>query len=158
MTMRRAFLPGLLLISAQFAFAEDAPFITNDSLQKYDGMPAQQWSPNNQPATDTGYEAAGTRGNGGSANEARQRQSYCDQATQLRNKIARAKENIDAAQRKTVGRKVFDGVRFVTAYFKDEAAVAAAQKNLEACQAQLEQFEEDARKKDIPAGWIRCDK
>jgi len=157
MTAKITLLSGLLLIAAQFVFAENAPLFTNENLKKYDGAPEQQWTSNDQPASEHIYPRGGMINR---ANDAGQSQSYCSQANRLREQITRDRDSVAAAQRKTIGRKVYDASigRYMMLYVKDEAAIAAAQKNLEASQARLEQFEEEARKNDIPPGWLRCDK
>ncbi|MGC2064489.1 MAG: hypothetical protein WA610_16085 [Thermodesulfovibrionales bacterium] len=155
MTRLSAAVLFLVSLAVSVVLAAEPQVFKNSDLDKYSGGSATQATEPPQPSDNTGKQHRGTV-NGSVASE----KYWCDMATASDNRIKRAEENLSNAKSKRAEawRKLNSGNRYAAV-----EADAQAQRDQENAEAELaeakqekERLQDDARQKNIPSGWLRC--
>ncbi len=96
-----------------------------------------------------------------------ERDYYCNRARQYERDIANAKDELEAAKKSTVSSKVYVSPQYVgrniiEGHYENQSspdlqAVLNARAKIKTLEKSQADFEESARKQNIPPGWLRCE-
>jgi hypothetical protein len=151
--MKKVIVTGVLLISTQIAFAQEAHVFSDRDLEKYE---KNSTATVELPTQDRSVPAARSEEREKASSESK-KEYYCDNATKIKRDIVNAKEELEAANQITVRRHFMD--QTLHTYWidsKDDAAINRAKRKIEILEKKQAAFEQDAHSKRIPPGWLRC--
>jgi hypothetical protein len=148
---------AVLLIPPTIFAENKPPMLTNDDLIKYkkdsdnspyQHHPRQSIAPTEDSRNEEAYGA------------------WCDAGTQYRNRVERAKKEMEEAEEKFRIEKhehevykMYKGkLGRSSSYISAENRLSYARKNLEAAELDLSDLESQAHRKGVKPGWLRCQK
>ncbi|MCL4476034.1 MAG: hypothetical protein M1508_07400 [Nitrospirae bacterium] len=152
------FLPILLIISVVLLFSviawgedstvqKEVPVFTNQDVEKYKNPS------DSGPRTVRTDRTAEIKEKAQKIKKEREKEYWCKKATQYRKKIEMANDDIAEAE------KELSGESSVLSYKKKRVAqdkLNKAKRRLKYAEKDLAEIEEEARRKEIPPGWLRC--
>ena len=148
----------IILILASFAFnyldcaAADTPIVyTNDDL--YRKSPADIRDSERRPQTET--KTNKSHKSAGSSDAVKE--NWCKKATGLQNRVDSARKDLETAKKKKQDAETVNSRKKRAQYVAAaEKKVAHAQKALDNAEKKLSDLEQEAHRKGVPPGWLRC--
>jgi hypothetical protein len=146
----------LLFISPLFAEEDRAPVFTNEDLKKQN-RPGDGDSGITPKASETSKEMkpASKKPSGDAGKE-----RWCRKATGLRGRIDSAKAHLSAEEKKRAdaeaGIPIRSSKKFTPKKEPSAAGVRKARIKLESAEKDLSRLEQEAHRRNIPPGWLRC--
>jgi hypothetical protein len=138
--------PGI--VSGADPSSQEVPTFSNKDLEKY-----------KSPADDapvTAAERPVEPGKTTKKDEQREKNYWCGRAQEYQKKIDRAQEKVRDVER--IASEESGGQTFAESKMKKPTRrkYEKAKKDLKEAERDLQYVEEDAHRKDIPPGWLRC--
>ena len=135
-----------LTLTASIAYAEKV--FTNEDLEKFNVAPITKTPPENS-SSNTGEKEV--------QQNKEDPQLWCNRSTELKNRISSAK----AAYSEAVDEKAaadLAALNIGASAVREAAALklSRAEAEVQAAESELRDLEDDAHRKDIPPGWLRC--
>jgi hypothetical protein len=150
----------IVLILASLAFnyqdcaAEDTPRVyTNDDLNRKspaDVRDSDRRRPMTETKTNKSHKSA-------SSYDAVNKEKWCKKATGLQNRVDSARKDLEAAKKKKQDAETVNSRKKRAKYAADAGKkVAHAQKTLDYSEKKLSDLEQEAHRKGVPPGWLKC--
>ncbi len=127
---------------------QETPTFSNKDLEKYSN-PSDETP---VPAAGRTIEKIATTGTG----EQREKNYWCSKANEYRKKIDRARDEVQDVER--LASRENGGEAFAESRLRKPTRkkYEKAKKRLREAERELQYIEDDAHRKDIPPGWLRC--
>ena len=147
----------VILLSSSMPAETNPPLLTNDDLIKYKKdsdnapymhNPRQSYTPTEVSRNQAAYEP------------------WCDVGTKYRNRVDRAKKEVDEAEEKLrIEKHEYEVYKMYkgklgrpSSYISAENRLSYAKKNLATAELDLSELESQAHRKGVKPGWLRCQK
>jgi hypothetical protein len=136
----------LSVMEAESRPADEVPYFTNEDVKKY-----------RQPADDGNaavkHEKSGDKGETAKKGESRKGQEYwCKKATSYRRKIEKNREEVLNKEKVLTDLKESGGKKKKSA----EERLDKSRRQLKESERDLADLEDEAHRRAIPPGWLRC--
>jgi len=136
----------LSVMGAESKPADDAPYFTNEDVKKY-----------RQPADDGNsavkHDKSGDKGETAKKGESQKEQEYwCKKATSYRRKIEKNQEEVLNKEKVLTDLKESGGKKKKSA----EEKLEKSRRQLKESERDLADLEDEAHRRAIPPGWLRC--
>jgi hypothetical protein len=139
---------GLFSVSAKGeskSIQEKVPYFSNEDVERYK-MPSDDKAPGKRVnSTETAEEKAREK------KEQLDRENWCKRANSYKRKIERAQDEISEIEKDFSAEKMSQKKKIAL-----DKKLRKAEKKKEYAEKDFADLEEEARRKDVPPGWLRC--
>jgi hypothetical protein len=143
----------IIVVSAVFPFTgsaeEKQPYFTNEDVKKY------RKSPDGQPALPKKDVKEEKKATASMARDKQEQERWCKQANEQRKKIETARDDVVKAE-KDLSREKEKSAGSSKKNKKLQNRLDQAKRRLSVEEKELHDLENEAHRKGVPPGWLRC--
>jgi predicted nucleic acid-binding Zn-ribbon protein len=139
------------LLSTTANAQQSAPYFSNEDIEKYK-------SPSDYKTYRTKTEAVETKKKAEKTKEQKEKEYWCKRATEYRKKIEKAQGDVEETEKKLAELEgnTLPGAKSKKALKQLDSKLRKSKKHLRNAERDLSDFEDEAHRKGIPPGWLRC--
>lgn len=141
----------VVLFSTAINAQQSVPYFSNEDIEKYK-------SPSDNKTTKIKTEAVETKKKAEKIKEQKEKEYWCKRATEYKKKIEKAREDVEETEKKLAeieGNPLPDA-KSKKALKQLNSKLKKSKKQLRNAERDLSDFEDEAHRKGIPPGWLRC--
>lgn len=130
---------------------KESPYFSNEDLEKYK-------SPSDNKTPKTRAEAVEKKKKAEKTKEQKEKEYWCKRATEYRKEIEKAQEDVEETEKKLaeIEGNPLPGAKSKKALKQLNTKLRKSKKKLRNAERDLSDFENEAHRKGIPPGWLRC--
>lgn len=130
---------------------KESPYFSNEDIEKYK-------SPSDNKTPKTRAEAVETKKKAEKTKEQKEKEYWCKRATEYRKEIEKAQEDVEETEKKLaeIEGNPLSGAKSKKALKQLNTKLRKSKKQLRNAERDLSDFENEAHRKGIPPGWLRC--
>lgn len=143
---------GLFSVTVSGNQQEKSPYFSNKDIEQYKNPSDDKSSSTKPNKAETRKEEAAK------LKEQKEKEYWCKEATKYRKKIEKAQADIKETEKRlseTEGTDLLDAKK-KKGIKKSQKDLARAKKQLKEAGRELNKLEDEAHRKGIPPGWLRC--